>query len=344
MHIVVDQAILAWMISAIGIGFLGLIVIIFINKHQRFMQLQDAEEHLRQDLMQQLSQWTNQQKLALDFNQQQAQQLQQGYLQQLHNTREVFSKLMQQLTVVDEAQKQMSQLSGSVLHLQQLLADKRSRGALGEMQLNWILQSALPAKHYQLQFTLSNQTRADSVLHLPPPVGLIAVDSKFPLENYQKMVNHQLPESDRGIARQLFKADVKKHILAVAEKYIVPGETADSAILFIPSESVFAEIYDHFSDLVALAYQNKVWMVSPTTLMAVLTTTGMIIKDLATQQNFSEIKQQLQLLGQDFDRFVERSDNHYRHLQQAIRDYELLQVSSQKITGRLARIVATPNA
>lgn len=258
--------------------------------------------------------------------------------EQLANTREIFSSLMQRLALVDEAQKQMHQLSDRVLNLQQLLSDKRSRGALGEMQLEWILHNAMPARNYALQYTLSNQCRVDSILILPPPVGLLAIDAKFPLDNYKKMADERLATGERKAAEKAFVLDIKRHINDVADKYIVAGETADSAMLFVPSEAVFAEIHNNHVELVELAYQRKVWLVSPTTLMAVLTTAGMVVKDLAMQEQLLEVQQHLKVLGEEFMRFEQRSEAYARHLQQTVRDWEQLKITTHKLIGCFQRI------
>lgn len=260
--------------------------------------------------------------------------------QQFTNTRETFSRLMQHLTVIDEAQKQMGQLSDRVLNLQQLLSDKRSRGTLGEMQLDWILQSAMPASSYALQYTLSNGCRADSVLKLPPPVGLLAVDAKFPLDSYRKMVDEKEPQEVRKAAAKTFASDIKKHVTDVASKYIIANETSDCAMIFVPSEAVFAEIHSNYPSLVEFSYQSKVWLVSPTTLMAVLTTAGMVLKDLAVKEHLAELQEHLKVLGGEFSRFERHSLAYEHHMQQMNRDWEQLKLAAQKLLVRFQRISA----
>ena len=172
----------------------------------------------------------------------------------------------------------------------------------------------MPKKHYQLQQTLSNNKIADCVLLLPPPTGRIAIDAKFPLESYRIMTDISVAQADRKEASKQFERDIKKHINDIASKYILPPETSDGAVMFIPAESVFAEIHGHFPALVEYAYQQKVWMVSPTTLMAILTTASAVIKDEQTRQQVHIIKEHLSALGRDFVRFQSRMENLSKHI------------------------------
>ncbi|MEH6461323.1 DNA recombination protein RmuC [Chitinimonas sp. JJ19] len=252
-------------------------------------------------------------------------------------TNETFASVMARLATIDEAQKKIDGLTSNVVSLQELLGDKRSRGAFGEVQLEHLVSNVLPASCYQLQAVLSNGTRADCILKLPEPTGTVAVDSKFPLENYHRMFGTSV-ESERLMAQRQFKVDVKKHIDAISDKYIVAGETADGAVMFIPAEAVFAEIHAYHPDLVQYAMGKRVWIVSPTTMMAVLNTARAVIKDVETRQQVHIIKAALSRLSEDFRRFDTRMKNLATHIRQAHEDAQQVQISSEKISKRFVEI------
>jgi DNA recombination protein RmuC len=193
-------------------------------------------------------------------------------------------------------------------------------------------------QHFSFQHSLSNGRRADCMLFLPEPTGNIAIDAKFPLENYRLLIDSSLTEADRQAAERQFKIDIKKHIQDIAEKYIIPGETSDGAVMFIPAEAVFAEIHAHHSDLVEFAQKYKIWMVSPTTMMAILTTARAVLKDAATRQQVHEIQKHLRVLAEDFDRFQIRMDNLAKRIAQAHNDVEQVHISSRKISQRFVQI------
>ena len=199
-------------------------------------------------------------------------------------TTATFTDVVQRLAKIDEAQKKITELSSNVVSLQEVLTDKRSRGAFGEVQLANLVRNMIPESHFSLQHTLSNGKRADCVLFLPHPTGHIAIDAKFPLENYRQTINKNLSEAERRKAAQQFRSDIRKHIQDIAEKYIIAGETAEGAILFIPAEAIFAEIHANYPDLIELAHRASVWLVSPTTMMAILTTASAVLKDTATRK------------------------------------------------------------
>jgi DNA recombination protein RmuC len=249
-------------------------------------------------------------------------------------TNETFTNVMTRLATIDEAQKKIETLTGSVVSLQELLGDKRSRGAFGEVQLESIVRNALPETAFEFQYTFARGVRADCVLKLPAPTGMVAIDSKFPLENYERM----FLEGAERISAAAFKADVKKHIDDIANKYIIPGETSDGAVMFLPAEAVFAEIYARHRDLVDYAQNKRVWITSPTTLMAVLTTAQSVIRSVETRKQIHIIKDELNKLGADFSRFQSRMDNLARHIEQAKNDVDDVHVSSRKISERFARI------
>ncbi len=253
-------------------------------------------------------------------------------------TNETFASVIKRLTIIDEAQKKITELSGSVVSLQEVLTDKRSRGAFGEVQLNALIRNMLPEQHFALQHELSNQTRVDCILFLPEPTGNIAIDAKFPLESFQKLMNTQLTPAELQKAKTQFRQDIKKHIRDIADKYIIPGETADGAMLFIPAEAIFAEIHSHYPELVEAAQNARVWLVSPTTMMAILTTARAVLKDAATRKQVHIIQEHLVALGKDFDRFQERMDKLAKHIDQAQQDVEQVHKSSRKISSRFTKI------
>ena len=253
-------------------------------------------------------------------------------------TNETFVNVMARLATIDEAQKKIDGLTGSVLSLQELLGDKRARGAFGEVQLEALVRNVLPASAFEMQCTLSNGTRADCVLKLPPPTGLVAVDSKFPLENYHRMFDPETNEVDYTLAQKQFKADVKRHVDAISSKYIIAGETSDGAVMFIPAEAVFAEIHAHHAEVVEYANGKHVWIVSPTTLMAVLNTARAVLKDVETRNQIHVIKDELVKLSHDFARFDDRMRKLADHVRQAHEDAQQVQISSKKISQRFAQI------
>lgn len=250
-------------------------------------------------------------------------------------TNETFTSVMARLATIDEAQKKIDGLTTNVVSLQELLGDKRSRGAFGEVQLEHLVSNVLPAQTYELQATLPGGVRVDCLLKLPEPTGTVAVDSKFPLENYHRMF---AGEMDKHTATRLFKADVKKHIDDISQKYIIPNVTADGAVMFIPAEAVFAEIHAYHPELVQYAMSKRVWIVSPTTLMAVLNTARAVIKDVETRKQVHIIKEALGKLGQEFGRFDKRMKNLATHIRQAHEDAIEVSVTSEKISKQFTNI------
>lgn len=249
-------------------------------------------------------------------------------------TTQTFQSIIERLAIIDTAQQKITELSSNVVSLQEILVDKRSRGAFGEVQLNHLISNLLPSACYALQYALSNEKRVDCMLFLPKPTGHLAVDAKFPLESYQKVVQDP---SNRQYQAQ-FKTDLKKHIKDIASKYIIPGETADGAIMFIPAEAIFAEIHANHPDIVALGQQHRVWLASPTTMMAILTTARAALKDAETREQVHLIQHHLMHLSKDFDRFKLRMNNLSRHIKQAHQDVEQVNISSRQITDRFTKI------
>jgi DNA recombination protein RmuC len=256
-------------------------------------------------------------------------------------TNETFVSVMSRLATIDEAQKKIDGLTSNVVSLQELLGDKRSRGAFGEVQLEHLVRNILPEDSYEFQYSFkSNGVRADCVLKLPPPTGMVAVDAKFPLENYRRMFETGLSEMERVAAQRLFRGDVKKHVEDIASKYIIAGETSDGAVMFVPAEAVFAEIHAYHSEVVDFAMQRRVWIVSPTTLMAVLNTARAVMRDVNTREQVHIIKDELGKLGKDFNLFDQRLGKLADHIRQAHEDTEKLRISGDKLTRRFGRIEA----
>ena len=253
-------------------------------------------------------------------------------------TNETFVSVMARLATIDEAQKKIETLTGSVVSLQELLGDKRSRGAFGEVQLEALVRNVLPAGAFEMQYTLSNGMRADCALKLPDPTGLVCIDSKFPLENYHRMLAPGANDVDRALAQRQFRADVRKHVDDIARKYIVANETSDGAVMFVPAEAVFAEIHAHHGEVVDHANGKRVWIVSPTTLMAVLNTARAVLKDVETRKQIHVIREALARLAVEFNRFDDRLKDLARHVRQAYEDVEKIQVTGSKITQQFLRI------
>lgn len=253
-------------------------------------------------------------------------------------TNETFVSVMARLATIDEAQKKIDGLTSNVISLQQLLGDKRSRGAFGEVQLEALVRNLLPPTAYAFQQTLSNRARVDCLLYLPEPTGTVAVDSKFPLENYQRLLAAEAVDADRAQAQRAFRADLKRHVDDIAAKYIIAGQTSDGAVMFLPAEAVFAEVHAYHSEVVDYAMQKHVWIVSPTTLMAVLNTARAVLRDVETRKQIHVIKDELGKLGKEFGRFDERMKKLAGHIRQAHDDAEQIAVSSQKITRRFNEI------
>jgi len=253
-------------------------------------------------------------------------------------TTETFTRVLEHLTRIDEAQKRITELSTNVVSLQEVLTDKRSRGAFGEVQLAGLVRNVMPEGSFDFQHTLSNGMRVDCLLTLPEPTGNVPVDAKFPLESFQRMMDNDLPETERARAARQFRKDIRKHIRDISQKYLIAGETADGAVMFLPAEAIFAEIHARFSDLVEEAQRARVWLVSPTTLMAVLTTARAVLKDEATRKQVHIIQDHLRKLSEDFGRFRQRMDRLATHIHQAHEDVKQVNTSARKISSRFQDI------
>ena len=261
--------------------------------------------------------------------------------QNFEKTNKTFMNVLERLSKIDEAQKKIETLSTDIVSLQSILTDKKTRGIFGEVNLKHILSSVFGERNdsiYRIQYTLSNGTIADSVVFAPEPLGTIAIDSKFPLEHYQMMVDKKLSQELRDQYEKLFKIDMKKHIDAISSKYIIPGETAEQAILFLPAEAIFAEVNAYHQDIINYAYKKKVWITSPTTLISTLTVVEMIIKNMERDKYASIIHDELNKLGSEFARYRERWDKLARSIQSVNKDVESVYITTDKITKRFESI------
>lgn len=255
-------------------------------------------------------------------------------------TNKTFTNVLERLSKIDEAQKKIDTLSGDIVSLQGVLTDKKTRGIFGEVNLEHILSNVFGKndKIYQTQYTLSNGTIADSVLFTPEPLGTIAIDSKFPLEHYQIMVDKKNSVSIREQAEKMFKSDMKKHIDAIKDKYIIPGETSDQAILFLPAEAIFAEVNAYHTEILEYAYKNRVWITSPTTLISTLTTIQIILKNIERDKYTKVIHNELRLLDEEFKRYKDRWDKLYRSIETVSKDVKDIYTTTDKITKRFNSI------
>lgn len=248
-----------------------------------------------------------------------------------------LTELQERLATIDKAQSNIEKLSGDVLSLQDILSNKQTRGAFGEIQLNDIVSKALPADSYKLQATLSNGKRADCLIDLPNPPGPIVIDSKFPLEAYEALRNAS-NDWEMKEAVKAFKVSVKGHIKAISERYILEGETADGALMFLPSEAVYAELHANFPELVRIGFAAHVWIVSPTTCMATLNTMRAILKDARMREQAGAIRKSLALLHRDVELVVERVGKLDTHFNQARADLDGIGVAAERAGKRAKRL------
>ncbi len=248
-------------------------------------------------------------------------------------TAESLGKLNTRLSVIDEAQKNITELSGQVVSLQDILANKQARGAFGEIQLSDIVQNALPPSAYQFQATLSNGKRADCLLSLPNPPGAIAIDAKFPLEAFSAL-RSATDETEKATAAREFRTAMIKHISDIAARYIIPGETAESALMFLPAEAVYAELHASFEDIVQKSFRARVFIVSPTTLMATLNTVRAVLKDARMREHAHIIQSEVGKMAEDVKRLQKRAANLQTHFGQASKDIGEIMTSADKITRR----------
>lgn len=252
-----------------------------------------------------------------------------------------FISVLERLSKIDEAQKKIDGLSSDIVSLQSVLTDKKARGTFGEVNLRNIMASVFGDNNdaiYKMQYTFATTTIADCVLFAPEPLGLIAIDSKFPLENYQTMIDRNNSELVRATAMKNFKGDLKRHIDAIASKYIIPGVTTDQAIMFLPAEAIFAEIHAYHTDIIEYSYKNKVWITSPTTLMSTLSTVQIIMKNIERDKYASIIHKELVNLDSEFKRYKERWDKLSRSLDTVTKDVKDIHTTTEKISKRFDSI------
>jgi DNA recombination protein RmuC len=255
-------------------------------------------------------------------------------------TGQIVTDLRERLVRIDEAQKKIGELSTQVVSLQEVLSNKQARGAFGEVQLNDLVQSALPPQAYAFQCTLSSGVRVDCLLKLPNPPGSIAIDAKFPLESYSAL--RAVPAGDAPallVAQRAFQQAIRKHIGDIRDKYIISGETAESALMFLPSEAVYAELHANFTGLVEESYRARVWIVSPTTMMATLNTVRAVLKDVRMREQAGEIQKTVGLLLEDVKRLDDRVDRLKTHFAQTEKDLRDIDTSADRITKRGQRIL-----
>ena len=252
-------------------------------------------------------------------------------------TAQSLGELQQRLLTIDKAQENITKLSSDVLSLQDILSNKQTRGAFGEIQLNDIVSKALPSDAYTFQHTLTNGKRADCLIHLPNPPGPIVIDSKFPLEAYEALRNAKT-DWEANEAAKFMRVSVKAHVKAISEKYILDGETADGALMFLPSEAVYAELHANFPELVREGFTARVWIVSPTTCMATLNTMRAILKDARMREQAGAIRTTLRLLHRDVELVVERVAKLNTHFGQARKDLEDITNAAERAGKRATRL------
>lgn len=256
-------------------------------------------------------------------------------------TNKTFTSIVERLTKIDEAQKKIDSLSADIVSLQGILTDKKTRGTFGEVTLNHILNLIFGdnnSKIYELQYKFENGTMADAIIHAPEPLGLIAIDSKFPLENYQNMVDKNISKIEREEYEKKFKTDVKKHIDDISKKYIITNVTSNQAFMFLPAEALFAELYAYHQDIVDYAYKKRIWIASPTTLMSMLTVVQTVIHNMERDKYALIIQKELNALSLEFNRYKERWEDLSKSIDKVSREVKDVHVTTEKITNKFESI------
>ena len=340
-----------YVILSLLILIIILLIIILLRKNNR-----DSEEKINRleiNVIKEISDFKNDfsRSLTNDFNNQTERldnrlrlindKVNERLDENFEKTNKTFTNVLERLSKIDEAQKKIDTLSGDIVSLQGVLTDKKTRGIFGEVNLENILSNVFGknnTKIYQMQYTFNNGTIADSVLFTPEPLGTIAIDSKFPLEHYQIMVDRKNSAEIRNQAEKLFKSDMKKHIDAISSKYIIPGVTSDQAILFLPAEAIFAEVNAYHTEILEYAYKKRVWITSPTTLISTLTTIQIIIKNIERDKFAKVIHNELTLLDSEFKRYKDRWDKLYRSIETVSKDVKDIHTTTDKITKRFNSI------
>ncbi|HRV62545.1 DNA recombination protein RmuC [Albidovulum sp.] len=307
----------------------------------RVQSLSDGQQQLSGGLMHVSEAQAASQARVLALMENRLSEVAKGMSDSLHGsatrTARSLGELQQRLETIDKAQAKIEKLSGDVLSLQDILSNKQTRGAFGEIQLNDIVRKALPADAFTMQATLSNGRRADCLIHLPNPPGPIVIDSKFPLEAYEAL-RRATNNSEAIEAQRMLRIAVRGHVKAISERYIIEGETADGALMFLPSEAVYAELHANFPEVVREGFAAKVWIVSPTTCMATLNTMRAVLKDARMREQAGAIRKELALLHADVDRLGNRVENLDRHFHQAAKDIEDIKISADKAGRRAKRL------
>ncbi len=257
--------------------------------------------------------------------------------QAAHQTKETLTSLRERLAVVDEAQRNITALSTQMVGLQDILSNRQARGAFGEMQLRDLVEAVLPPDAYEFQSAIGEGLRADCVIRLPNPPGPLAIDAKFPLESYQRLTGAQ-SDAERIQAARDFSADVLKHVRAIASKYIVPGQTGDAALMFLPSEAIYAELHARYANVIEQSFRERVFIVSPTTLWATLNTIRAIFRDVRIREQAGLLQKELHVLMDDVGRLDERAEKLAIHFRQANKDVDDIQTSARKMARRAEKI------
>ena len=252
---------------------------------------------------------------------------------QTESTQKSLMEMHARLAVIDRAQENISSLSNQVNDLQNILSNKQLRGAFGEVQLENIVKDALPQNAYQFQYTLMSNSRVDCIVKMPEPPGPICIDSKFPLEDYKKFASSSNDQEKKDNLK-LFHNAVQKHIKDISEKYILPGETADSAIMFLPSESIYSEINIRFPKLVNESRSKKVYMAGPDNLMLLLHTVRAILRDATMSQTAGKIQIEVNKLINDLTLLADRLNKLDKHFDLARKDLDDIKISHRKIESR----------
>jgi DNA recombination protein RmuC len=306
-----------------------------VNAQNRMIQSMESRlAHVQQQMQDRLADNASRTQRSLTEMQERMNQSLHGSAKQ---TTTSLTQLQERLAAIDKAQDNITKLSGDVLSLQDILSNKQTRGSFGEIQLRDIVSKALPSDSYSLQTTLSNGKRPDCLIHLPNPPGPIVIDSKFPLEAYEALRRAETEQQLKEAARAMRTA-VKLHIDAIADKYIIEGETAEGALMFLPSEAVYAELHANFGELTRYGFERRVWIVSPTTCMATLNTMRAILKDARMREQAGAIRKELGMLHADVERLVTRVGNLDRHFGQARKDVDEIMISSEKAAKRAGRL------
>ncbi|MBF9056264.1 DNA recombination protein RmuC [Rhodobacterales bacterium HKCCA1065] len=307
----------------------------------RVQSLSDGQQQLSGGLAQVVDLQSKTQAQMLQAMERRLEEVQKGMSETLHGTStrtaRSLGELQQKLEQIDRAQAKIEKLSGDVLGLQDILSNKQTRGAFGEIQLNDIVSKALPSDSYAFQATLSNGKRADCLIYLPKPPGPIVIDSKFPLEAYEALRAAKTAQETQDAARA-FRTSVRGHIKAISERYILEGETADGALMFLPSEAVYAELHANFPEIVREGFAARVWIVSPTTCMATLNTMRAVLKDARMREQAGAIRKQLGLLHRDVELVFERVNKLNTHFGQARKDIDDISIAAERAGKRAIKL------